>query len=232
MLFPYKALPKALFQGGHSFFIDGSKPTQFKQFPKRQKILFKPFELGLILNLLQLKYLLHIFLINYVIFKKWKSSFQHHHLKWKNCKSSNRKLGNICSVCNSSSVQQFFFPGTDVFRFASWWNYCSYSAVSLKTGILWLQMTVLFNHEKTRLWIRESISKRKVTKNSGIWLHNSNSFHFLNENGMLLQLCIRALGVHSTYAEVQWRTFFQSWMKISFVDKKTGKYALWAFHKH
>lgn len=103
-----RPFPKAIFQGGHSFFIDTSKPTQFKQFPKRQKLLFKSFDLGLILNLLQLKYLLHVFLINYVIFKKWKSSFQHHHLKWKNCKSSNRKLGNICSVCNSSSVQQFF----------------------------------------------------------------------------------------------------------------------------
>lgn len=145
MLFPYKALPKALFQGGHSFFIDGSKPTQFKQFPKRQKILFKPFELGLILNLLQLKYLLHIFLINYVIFKKWKFSFQHHHLKWKNRKSSNRKLGNICSVCNSSSVLQFFFPGTDVFRFASWWNYCSYSAAwrQASYGYKWMYYLIM-----------------------------------------------------------------------------------------
>lgn len=64
-----RPFPKAIFQGGHSFFIDTAKPTQFKQFSKRQKLLFKPFDLGLILNLLQLKYLLHVFLINYVIFK-------------------------------------------------------------------------------------------------------------------------------------------------------------------
>lgn len=124
-----------------------------------------------------------------------------------NCKFSNRKLGNICSVCHSSSVQ-YFFPVTDVFRFASWWNYCSYSAVSLETGILWLQMSVLFNHEKTRLWITKSISKRNVTKDSGIWLHNSISFHFLNENGMLLKWCTRALGVHFMYTKVQWCTLF------------------------
>lgn len=124
-----------------------------------------------------------------------------------NCKSSNRKLGNICSVCYSSSVQ-YFFLGTDVFRFASWWNYYSYSAVPLETGILWLQMSVLFNHEKTRLWMRESSSKRKVTKDSEIWQHNSISLHFLNENGMQLNWCTRALGVHFMYTEVQWCTLF------------------------
>lgn len=116
-------------------------------------------------------------------------------------------------VCSTFSLARMYL---DLLVCETTIAFCSISG----EGILWLQMSMLFNHERTRFWIRESISKRKVSKASGTWLHNSILFHLLNENGTVLKRCICASGVYFMYTEVQWYTLFSLGHKAALYIKR------------